>query len=361
MVDVVPNHMGSVSTQASVNYAALNPFNKQSYYHTPCGIDYNNDTSIKQCWLGDNTVSLPDLRTEDSTVANMWNTWISQLVSNYSIDGLRIDTAYQINQGFWSAFQSAANGIHTLGEVWVDSPSQMCPYQNYLHGLLNYPNYYYITQAFQSTSGSISNLANGINSMKSTCKDVTLLGSFLENHDNPRFASLTSDQVLIKNALAFQILADGIPIIYQGQEQQFTGSNVPANREQLWKSGYNKNAALYLHIATLNKLRSWAIRKDSSYLTYNAWPIYSDSQTIVMRKGQVVSAYTNNGANGATRSVTISASNGGFTAGQKVTEILRCTALTADSRGNLGITFSGGKPFVLFPTAGLSGSGICGH
>ena len=66
MVDVVPNHMGSVSTQASVNYAALNPFNKQSYYHTPCGIDYNNDTSIKQCWLGDNTVSLPDLRTEDS-------------------------------------------------------------------------------------------------------------------------------------------------------------------------------------------------------------------------------------------------------------------------------------------------------
>lgn len=40
--------------------------------------------SIQVCWEGDNIVSLPDLRTEDSDVLGMWETWITQLVANYS-------------------------------------------------------------------------------------------------------------------------------------------------------------------------------------------------------------------------------------------------------------------------------------
>jgi len=48
--------------------------------------------------------------------------------------------------------------------------------------------------------------------MKSTCTDTTLLGSFLENHDVVRFASLTNDEALTKNAMAFTMLQDGIPI-----------------------------------------------------------------------------------------------------------------------------------------------------
>ncbi|KAF2166522.1 glycoside hydrolase family 13 protein [Zasmidium cellare ATCC 36951] len=364
MVDVVPNHMGSISSQTTVDYSKFNPFNKQSYFHKPCNIDYNNQTSVTQCWLGDNIVSLPDLRTEDSNVANMWNTWIGQLVSNYSIDGLRIDTAQQIDTAFWAGFQSAAKGIHTLGEVFNGDPNYICPYQNYLHGILNYGTYYWITQAFQSTSGSISNLVNGINQMKSTCKDVTVLGSFLENHDNPRFPSYTQDIVLIRTAITFTMLADGIPIIYQGQEQKFSGSNVPSNREALWTAKYNQNADLYLHIQKLNRIRSWAIRKDSTYLTYNAWPIWSDSKTIVMRKGyagkQIVSVYSNSGSNGGTRTITINSGNSGFTAGEKVTEVLRCEALTADSRGNVGVSIPTGRPGILYPTAGLRGSGICG-
>lgn len=356
--------MGSYSTQAAVDYGAFTPFNSQSYFHTPCGIDYSNDTSIKTCWLGDNNVALADLRTENSNVQTLWNTWIAKLVSDYTIDGLRIDTAYQINQGFWAGFQAAAGGIHTLGEVWNGDITVMCPYQNYLHGLLNYGYYYWITQAFQSTSGSITNLVNGINSMKSQCVDVTLMGAFLENHDNPRFPSLTSDIVLIRTAITFTMLADGIPIIYQGQEQRFSGSGVPANREALWLSGYNKSAELYLLIQKLNALRRTAINKANGYLVYNAWPIYSDSRTIVMRKGpagnQIISAYTNRGASGASATITIAAANSGFTANQAVTEVLACVDGAADGQGNYGATFTGGKALVLYPTAALAGSGICG-
>jgi hypothetical protein len=55
--------------------------------------------------------------------------------------------------------------------------------------LLTNTSYYQLLYAFESTSGSISDLYNMINSVASDCADPTLLGNFIENHDNPRFAS----------------------------------------------------------------------------------------------------------------------------------------------------------------------------
>ncbi|KAH1483215.1 Alpha-amylase A type-1/2 [Aspergillus fumigatus] len=54
-------------------------------------------------------------------------------------------------------------------------------------------------------------LAESIRAVQKDCKDFTLLETFVENHDLPRFASLTNDTTLAKNAMAFNILSDGIP------------------------------------------------------------------------------------------------------------------------------------------------------
>ena|SRR6187402_314007 len=88
-----------------LNFSA--DFSKESYYHDFCLINYNDVNSIKTCWEGDNTVSLPDLRTEDSDVLSVWESWITQLVSKYSIDGLRVDSAQQVDNAFFPPFQSA--------------------------------------------------------------------------------------------------------------------------------------------------------------------------------------------------------------------------------------------------------------
>jgi alpha-amylase len=37
-----------------------------------------------KCWEGDNVVSLPDIRTEDSIVQSMWAKWVKELVANYT-------------------------------------------------------------------------------------------------------------------------------------------------------------------------------------------------------------------------------------------------------------------------------------
>lgn len=85
MVDVVANHNGWTGDSKSVDYSQYNPFNSEEYYHKPCEIsNYEDQTQIEQCWLITSAAALPDLKTEDQRVSDMYNTWITGLVSNYS-------------------------------------------------------------------------------------------------------------------------------------------------------------------------------------------------------------------------------------------------------------------------------------
>ncbi|KAK3496608.1 alpha-amylase A precursor [Neurospora hispaniola] len=306
MVDVVTNHMAYLGCRSCINYQGLNPFSSQSYYHSPCTINYDNQTSIETCWQGSDVV-----RTN---------------LNCYS-DGLRIDSVKHVEKSFWPGFESAA-GVFAIGEVFQGDPAYLAPYQSYISGVLDYASYYWTVNAFQSTSGNITALASGINILKAAAIDLSLYGSFLENHDQARFAHKTSDM-----AIAFTMLKDGIPIIYQGQEQHYAGSDTPYNREALWLSGFSTNSELYTWIKRLNQLRTHAIKKDDGYLTYRAWPIYSDSHTIAMRKGssnkQVVGVFTNVGASSST-AVTLSSLASGFSADEPVTDV-RYLFLTVSS------------------------------
>jgi len=70
-------------------------------------------------------------------VASEYSTWIEQLISNYSIDGLRVDSMQEVNTGFWPGFHSAG-GVYMVGEVDQSDVSLVCSYQGYLPGVLNY-------------------------------------------------------------------------------------------------------------------------------------------------------------------------------------------------------------------------------
>ncbi|RHZ43994.1 putative alpha-amylase [Aspergillus thermomutatus] len=363
MVDVVANHMGYDGAGSSVDYSVFSPFDSSSYFHPYCLIsDYSNQSNVEDCWLGDTTVSLPDLDTTDTAVRTIWYDWVQELVANYSIDGLRIDTVKHVEKDFWPGYNDAA-GVYCVGEVFSGDPTYTCPYQNYLDGVLNYPIYYQLLYAFESTSGSISGLYNMISSVASDCADPTLLGNFIENHDNPRFASYTSDYSQAKNVISFMFFSDGIPIVYAGQEQHYSGGADPANREAVWLSGYSTSATLYSWIASTNKIRKLAISKDSGYVTSKNNPFYYDSNTLAMRKGsttgaQVITVLSNKGSSGS--SYTLSLSGMGYSAGATLVEMYTCTTLTVDSSGNLAVPMASGLPRVLVPSSWVSGSGLCG-
>jgi len=59
----------------------------------------------------------------------------------------------------------------------------------------------------------MSVLYNNLATLQQYFLDVTLLGRFIENQDNPRFAGLTNDTGLRQSAFVFNLLGDGIPIV----------------------------------------------------------------------------------------------------------------------------------------------------
>ncbi|KAL8725911.1 MAG: hypothetical protein Q9181_006239 [Wetmoreana brouardii] len=347
MLDVVANHYGWAGNSSTVAYKGLVPFNDVKYFHSYCPItrdDYlSNQTAVEQCWLGNSIVSLPDVNTENLFVIETYNNWIKSLVTVFGVDGLRIDTVKHVQKSFWPGFQSAA-GVFTLGEVFDGDAAYTCPYQQQLEGLLNYPLYYPMIRAFQGSDGDMSSLSSAISTIQRACRDPTMLGTFSENHDNARFLSHTNDLHLNMNVITFTILSGGIPIIYQGQEQGFSGGNDPANREALWTSSFPTKTALYSLIASVNQIRNHEVFSFPNYLTSPTSVIYTDEHDIALRKGHIVSLFSNIGVNGTAYNVTLT--RHGFTANQTVVEILSCKNSTIDRQGDLHVAVKQGLPQV---------------
>ncbi len=94
--------------------------------------------------------------------------------------------------------------------------------------------------------------------------------NFIDNHDVPRFL-YEGDLPGLHNALTFIFTAQGIPCIYYGTEQEFSGGNDPSNREDLWETGFEKSSSTFKHIQKLAKIRKEhaAIRKGGVTVTWS--------------------------------------------------------------------------------------------
>lgn len=362
MVDIAPNHVGL--TTSAGNYSNFTPFNKAEYFHDKCSIQWNNRKSEQLCWLE----GLPDLRTEDANVRKIYAEWVKDLVANYSIDGLRIDTALEIEPEFWTdGGVKEAAGVFLLAEINHSAPETLAPYQQYLDGYMDYSSWNWYTDAFEATNADFSTLFEGTNKLATmTDIDPSLFGSFLENHDQVRFPYRNGDVALAKNAITISMLRDGIPIVYYGQEQHYAGGNVPTNREALWLGvGYDIYSELYGWIQQTNKIRAHAAQANANFLTeerttaifYDADTTGNSSSVIAFRKGQMVSMYTNGGADAATNvSYALGSAVTNYEVGAELVDVLNCELFTVDSDGRLNVQMpAGGLPRVFLPVAQTDG------
>lgn len=356
MVDVVVNHFASVPSHPGTNISSLNdfdlsrvsPFSLSSDFHPFCWIeDYSNQTRAEQCWLGDKNLALVDINTEDPKVVTTLNTWISSLVKDYNIDGIRIDAAKHIRKDFWPDFVKAA-GVFSIAEIYDKNVSFLKDYTEVMDSVLDYPSFFALSAAFSSTQGSFSDLLTvSTASQQSYKRGVFGTGSFLENHDLPRFQSQTVDLALIKNAMTWPFVTDAIPILYYGQEQGYQGAKDPDNREALWLSGYvTENKTLVSLVKSLNAARNSAISLNSSFLTTPMTFIPQESnQAIAISKPPLLALLTNVGQSG---SVSWNVP-GVFSANQALVDALSCNQYVVPSDANMTISSSDGSPKVLMP------------
>ena len=151
--------------------------------------------------------NLPDLDQSNSFVRSTLKSWINNIVSTYGIDGLRIDTVPEVPKDFWEEYAEAA-GVYQVGEVFNGDPTYVAGYQGPLDALLNYPMFYKLRNAFQYKQ-TMRNIHDGVEAnLAANFSDVSVLGNFLDNHDNDRFLHNNDDWSVLKNALAYVIFAE---------------------------------------------------------------------------------------------------------------------------------------------------------
>ena len=303
MVDVVANH-AYTDGDVSLN----EPFSDPAQYHDcsgcPAGCsvnDYENLPQMEHCRLA----GLMDFDQSDpaGAVATQLYEWIAFLVNSTGADGLRVDTVPYVHPAFWKRFEAAA-GVYAVGEVDSGDLGFAAPFQGQaLSGILSYPLFFVLRSVFQA-KGSMRQLGSAWRAGQAAWGDLSLLATFTDNHDNPRFSAGQADEALYRAALAYGLLSDGIPIVYYGSEWLFHGGGDPECREAFWDgAAYNATAApLGPFLATLNAHRSRAALWEG--LQLERWQ--DDSFYAFTRGNATLAAFTNVGSGGGRqqRSVT---------------------------------------------------------
>ena len=229
MYSRVANHMGNQPDKS--DFSMFFPFNKPEHYNEYCKIE-NSDwktnqakvnrvsypcldyyclctviilSQVESCRLYD----LPDLNQNHPFVRSTLKQWIHDTIQTYGFDGIRVDTARQVPKDFWGEYCQAA-GVYSIGEVFDDNSNYVAGYQGPLSALLNYPMWYKLNDVFSAGDQgrkSMYEIRTGITENRQAFRDTTVLGNFLDNHDNSRFLS-HSDKNTMKNGLAYAIFAE---------------------------------------------------------------------------------------------------------------------------------------------------------
>ena len=222
------------------------------------------------------------------------------MVHTYQIDALRLDTAAYVPTSFLASLQAAV-GVDILGEVTTTNVSFHAAYQQSLSGILNFPIYYALPDAFcppadppADMPADMRLLARVLRAQGGDCDspyaDLDLLGTFVDNHDPPsdRIGLMCGgDASRIAHVLTFVMLWRGVPIIYYGTEQGFAQAD---RRTSLWQTAYNRDHPTYTLLRALNGVR----RAQPAITRAAATVLHADEHTLVFARGELAYAFLNN-------------------------------------------------------------------
>lgn len=228
IVDLVVNHTGELHPWA------LDPKYK-NWFHDEVEIsNYNDQHEVENGWLA----GLPDLNQENPEVRKYLIDMAKWWIKETGIDGYRLDTMKHVPKDFWEEFSQEIKkeypDFYLIGEVYDGRVDYVSDYQNTgVDGLLDFPAYYALTDVFKNDSPEIR-LEDVINQGQSY-KNRYLSGTFIDNHDVPRFVNNINQykDEKLKQALAFMMTYTGIPIMYYGTEIGMDGGADPDNRRDM--------------------------------------------------------------------------------------------------------------------------------
>ncbi|MCL2079782.1 MAG: alpha-amylase family glycosyl hydrolase [Oscillospiraceae bacterium] len=190
-------------------------------HQSPLGDDFTYDT-----WSGH--FSLPKFNLHSEKVRGYLFDALSFWISEFDIDGMRLDAANTLDFGFMRDLRRAALDMKPdfwlMGEVvhgdytrWVN--------ENTLHSVTNYILYKALFSSHNDNN--LYELAHAV--QNSQPQNGLPLYNFIDNHDQPRIASNIGSPGFLKTLHALLFTLPGIPSVYYGSEWGIQGKAIPGS------------------------------------------------------------------------------------------------------------------------------------
>ena len=172
------------------------------------------------CWEGHDTLVRLNLRNPE-VVAYLFES-VRGWISDFGIDGLRLDVAYCLDLDFLRALRQSSELWKTdfllLGEI-VHGDYSLRVNAEFLHSCTNYECRKGLYSSFND--GNLFEIAYSLNRLfgdgQGICRGLPLL-SFADNHDVTRLASILSDPRHLPLIYAMMYAMPGVPCVYYGSE-----------------------------------------------------------------------------------------------------------------------------------------------
>lgn len=171
---------------------------------------------------------------------------VQYMIEGFRFDGVRLDSAAFVPNDFWHPYVNSLP-VFSIADISkqpnVSLSDMFAALQNNggpFVGVMNYPLFQVLTRVFIEESSMID--LQEFNSQffqMFTQEEISLMGNFIENHMFHRFLSQRNNIGAYTNALAYVLLAQGIPIIYYGTEQALSD-----DFRSLWPD-YNMDSEIY--------------------------------------------------------------------------------------------------------------------
>lgn len=245
-----------------------------------------------------NVPTMPKLNTENDECRKYLLDVARHWVSEFDIDGWRLDVANEVDHEFWRDFRRVVKGIkpdcYILGEVWHEGMPWLRGEQ--YDSIMNYPLTQAMTDYFALADYDKATFMDAVTkSYLSYPKNVNeAMFNLLESHDTTRLISLCNgDKRKAKLAYLFMFTQVGSPCVYYGGEIGMDGRRgwgLEDNRKCMIWDEADQDLEFKAFIQSLIKLRKAHPQLNDSSIE---WLDVEDNDCIAYRRGSLIFVLNN--------------------------------------------------------------------
>ena len=186
-----------------------------------------------ECWYGE--PSMPRLNLANFETCRYFLDVATHWITEHGIDGWRMDVARYVDDDFWIDFREAVKDAkpdaYLIAEIMGDASPWL--QGDRFDGTMNYTFRELCLDYFATGTSSTVEFVDGYTRMQGMyAPQVTEVNqNLLASHDTERLLHMAGDDAIkARLATAFQLLAQGAPGLYYGDEIGMTGGEEPASR-----------------------------------------------------------------------------------------------------------------------------------